>query len=526
MSRSPAPHAPLPSLPSLPLLMGLDVGSTNIKAVVYRRDGSAVVVASVAQETHFPQPGWAYYDPHRLWELCCNAIRTAVAQLPNPRQIVSIAVSSFGEAGVLLDANGKPATDMIAWFDRRSLDQCQRFNARIDPDEQFAIAGTVVQQIMSAPKLIWHREHEPEAWARSVRFLNAADFIAYQLSGEGAQSLSLASRTGLLDLRARDWSDRLLELAGLDLSLLAPTAEGGTPLGHVTKVASRLTGLPTSALVAVGGHDHVCGALAAGAMRRGDILDSIGTSECLFVALDWPLDNREMGRRGYTQGAHARDGFYIYGGLYAAGICFDWFSEVAAAGIGHDELLLQAAAVVPGSLGAVFLPHLRMSSTPQMDAEARAAFVGLTTDHSLPALARAVLEGIAFEGRATVEPLLQYAGLPPLADIAIIGGTTRNQLLLEIKASVMNARLHVLESEEASALGAAMLGGIAAGIYQSVEDAVGSVCRSARVVDPHPEAVSLYDTVFNDVYRHLYASLVPASHRLSELFVDQGTGDK
>jgi xylulokinase len=506
-----------------PLLLGLDIGSTNIKAVVYEPDGTAVAVACIPQETSYPQASWANYDPRRLWQLSCQVIRQAVSGVSDLTRIVSVAVTSFGEAGALIDATGEPTTEMIAWFDRRTLDQCRRFSEQIDPDRLFSICGTVVQQIMTAPKLMWHREHEPEAWARSASFLNAADYIAFRLSGEKAQSLSLASRTGLLDLAKRDWSDELLGLAGIERGFLPPILDGGTPLGPVTAEASAATGLPTSTLVAVGGHDHVCGALAAGAVNRGDFLDSIGTSECLFVALDTPIDNVAMGRQGYTQGAHARERSYIYGGLYTSGVCFDWIRE-ATGGTSHEAILGAAEAVAPGSLGVTFIPHLRLSNTPHMDSQARAAFIGLTTDAGTPELTRAVLEGVAFEGRATIEPLLQFAGLPPLTDAVVVGGTARNELLLRIKASVMNMRLRVLETEEAGALGAAMLGGLAAGVYDSVDKAVRSIVRKDRVIEPDPEAVEIYDTIFTDVYQSMYDALRPFNHRMYDLFTGSELG--
>jgi len=371
---------------------------------------------------------------------------------------------------------------------------------------------------MTAPKLMWHRENEPEVWARSVQFLMTADYIAYQLCGERAQNLSLSSRTALLDLRKRDWSDELLALAGLERSFLPPIVDGGTPLGCVTPAASAETGLPTSTLVAVGGHDHVCGALAAGVVRHGDFLDSIGTTECLFVALDRPLEDAAMGRQGYTQGAHARERSYVYGGLYTAGICYDWIRQACAPDLPHEELLARAEAVAPGSLGVTFIPHLRLSNTPNMDSQARGAFIGLTTDAGTAELTRAVLEGVAFEGRASIEPLLQYAGLQRLTDAIVVGGTARNELLLRIKASVMNMRMHVLEIEEACALGAAMLGGIAAGVYASVDDAVRSVQRADHVIEPDPEAAGIYDTIFTDVYQSMYDALRPFNHRLYDLF--------
>ena len=507
------------------LLLGLDIGSTNIKAVIYEPDGAAVSVASVPQETRYPHAAWAEYDPRRLWELCRQVIRQAVSALPDPRRIVSVAVTSFGEAGVLIDQSGEPTTDMIAWFDRRTLDQCRRFADQIDPDRLFSITGAVVQQIMTAPKLMWHRENEPEAWARSVQFLMTADYIAYQLCGERAQNLSLSSRTALLDLRKRDWSDELLALAGLERSFLPPIVDGGTPLGCVTPAASAETGLPTSTLVAVGGHDHVCGALAAGVVRHGDFLDSIGTTECLFVALDRPLEDAAMGRQGYTQGAHARERSYVYGGLYTAGICYDWIRQACAPDLPHEELLARAEAVAPGSLGVTFIPHLRLSNTPNMDSQARGAFIGLTTDAGTAELTRAVLEGVAFEGRASIEPLLQYAGLPRLTDAIVVGGTARNELLLRIKASVMNMRMHVLEIEEACALGAAMLGGIAAGVFASVDDAVRSVRRADHVIEPDPEAAGIYDTIFTDVYQSMYDALRPFNHRLYDLFTGAELGN-
>ncbi len=497
-----------------PLILGLDIGSTNIKAVVYSRNGRAVSVASVPQETHYPNVAWAYFDPDRLWELCCQVIREAVGRVDHVERIASVAVTSFGEAGVLIDAAGRPTSNMIAWFDRRSDEQCQRFNAAIDPDRLFYLTGTIVQTIMTAPKLMWHQEHEPEAWARSVTFLKAADYIAWKLSGEAAQSLSLASRTGLLDLRGRDWSDELLGIANVERSFLPVMQDGGTPLGPVQQSAQECTGLTDRTLVSVGGHDHVCGALASGAVHHGDFLDSMGTSECLFVALDAPLDIPEMGHRGFTLGAHARDSYYTYGGLYTSGVCFDWIRAAAAEGESHEELLARAAAVPPGSLGVTFLPHLRLANTPHPDGKARGAFIGLTTDITNAELTRAVLEGVALEGRDTMEYLLDYAGVPALTEAKITGGTARNELLLRIKASVMRTRLRVLETEEAGALGAAMLGGIASGVYASVTDAVASIETDDHVIECDPDIAEIYDRMYTGVFRDLFHALQPFNHKL------------
>ena len=483
-----------------PLLLGLDLGSTNIKAVIYERDGTAVGLGSVPCETHYPQAGWAHYEPEHLWQQCLDVVRAAVSQIARPERIVALSVTSFGEAGALIDAHGQPTTNIIGWFDQRSRAQYERMVSQIDPDRLFQISGTQVQQIMSACKIMWHREHEPEAFARSVMFLNAADYIAFRLCGVAAQSRSLGSRTGLMDLRAGDWSDELLEICGIPRTFLRPIVDGGEPLGPVLPEIQSQTGLPAGTIVAVGGHDHPCGALAAGAVHHGDFLDSMGTTECLFVAIDHPIDDPAMGHMGYTLGAHARGSFYTYGGLYTAGICYEWFRTLAASDVPHAELLAAAAAVPAGSLGVTFIPHLRLSNTPYPDSRVRGAFVGLTTDVERATMLRAVLEGVAYEARAATEPLFRFAGLPQPTDCTVIGGTARNQLLLEIKGTIARTRMHVLQVEEASALGAAMLSGIATGVYDSVHDAVHAVRRTADVLEPDTAMIDLYDQVFAQVY--------------------------
>ncbi len=511
--------------PNGPLLVGLDVGTTNIKAAIVRPNGQTVAIASAHQEIDYPHPGWASHKPERIWELCCQVLREAIAQIPNPAHIQGVAVASMGEAGVTLDAHDDPTYDVIAWFDRRTVQQTDQFSAQIDPDELFAITGTELQPIMTAPKLMWIRDAQPEVWARTRRFLNVSAYVARRLGADYAQDHSLASRTGLFDLRCRDWSGRLMEIAGLTPDMFGELAPGGTRIGSVSSDAARSTGLPAGIAIGLAGHDHICGAFAAGVIRRGDVLDSIGTAEGLLVCLDQPVDDVTMGGQGFTQGAHVvPDQYYGLGAIYTAGASYEWARQAVGGGRSHDELLAGARSIPAGSLGVMFLPHLRLAMFPELDSRARGAFVGLTTDMTSDALIRSVLEGVAMEGRAGFGPLARYAQLPKLTDIKVIGGTSRNQLLIEIKASVMNARHHVLEIPEATALGAAMLAGMASGVYRSADDAIASIQSAARVVEPDPDVVALYDTLFEDIYRHLYGALRPMHHRLFDLFISSNEG--
>jgi xylulokinase len=503
------------------LLLGLDVGTTSVKAVVYRTDGIVVGASSIPTPTHIPRPGWAFYRPDELWRTVVAAIRGALANVPETEQIASVAVASIGESGVLLDAAGAATTDSIAWFDTRTRPQANWLAERIGKDELFARSGLSLQPIFSLNKLLWHREHEPDAWARSVRWVMLADFIAHRLCGEVATDLSLASRTLMLDLREKCWDEQTLAQAEIDPSLLAPLLPAGTPLGYVTASAAALTGLPMTAVVAVGGHDHVCGALAAGVTRPGQMLSSLGTAEALFLPIEQPLADPTAGRQGYTQGAHVvGGGYYAFGSSYTSGASTEWLRELLGAGddpVAYEALIAGAERIPAGSLGVLFLPHLRLANPPYDDPRSRGALIGLTMDAGRDVIARAIFEGLALEIRNTFEPLLAYPEVAAPQSVAAIGGGTRNPLLMRVKASVTNLIHHIIEAEEATALGAALLGGLGAGAYENVDNAVDAMRYGQQEVAPDPIDVPIYEAIYNQVYRRFYPSVAPLSQSISDL---------
>jgi xylulokinase len=503
------------------LLLGLDVGTTSVKAVVYQPDGIAVAASSRPTPTHVPRPGWAFYRPDELWQTVVAAIRGALSDMPNPEEIASVAVASVGESGVLVDATGAATTDSIAWFDIRTRPQARWLAERIGKDELFARSGLSLQPIFSLNKLLWHREHEPDAWARSVRWLMLADFIAYRLCGETATDLSLASRTLMLDLRHKRWHEETLAQAEIDPKRLAPLVPGGTALGQVTAEAAALTGLPVTAIVASGGHDHVCGALAAGVTRPGQMLNSLGTAEALFLPIEQPLVDPKAGHQGYTQGAHVvGGGYYAFAGQYTSGASIEWLRDLLGAAddpVAYEELIAGAERVPAGSLGVLFLPHLRLASPPYDDPRSRGALIGLTMDAGRDAVTRAIFEGLAFESRNTLEPLLTYPQVTPPQSVVAIGGGTRNPLLMRVKASVSNLDHQVVNAEEATALGAALLGGLGAGVYADVDDAVGAMRYSQYEIAPEPSEASIYETIFREVYQRFYPSIAPLSQTISDL---------
>lgn len=506
------------SLSSSPLLAGIDVGTTNIKAVIFDLAGQPLAQASVPTPIYYPQPGWAYFQAEELWQGTVAALRQATCQLDDPGRIVGLAVSSLAETAIPLDPHNQPTYHAIAWFDRRTQPQVDWLERTFGQDRLYEISGMPLQPIFGLCKLLWFKENEPDAFRRTVRWLNVADYIAYRLSGVQATDYSLACRIMALNLRTLEWDTALLHEVGVSPELFAPLCYSGTRLGPVTPEAAALTGLPVSAQVAAGGHDHICGALAIGVIQPGDIMDSMGTSEPVFIPLSQPIADPAAGRQGYAQGVHAVAGYYYVTTTgFTSGASIEWFRDIVGRDLDYAALIAEAESVPPGSLGIYFLPHLRLANTPHYDPQGRGAFIGLSTDAKRAVLFRAVLEGLAYDCRYGLEPLLSYPGVVAPNRIYAIGGSTRNRLLMRIKAAVFNRPITVATVAEATSLGAAVLGGLGAGVYPDVPSALQQLRQEHTLVEPVAEEAVLYDSCFHQVYQQLYLTLRPLHHTIYQI---------
>ncbi len=492
-----------------PLLLGIDIGTTNLKAILFDPTGSVVAQASTPTPTHRGRPGWAHYDPEETWQAIVGLLRKVTAEINNPQRIVSVAVTSYGETGVPLDAHGSPTYDAIAWFDDRTVPQAQWLAETIGQEALFGITGVALQPILGLCKILWLRDNQPAVLARTRTWLNMADYITFRLCGVPATDYSLASRMICMDLQKRRWATDLVRQVGLDPMLLPPLLAGGTALGPLLPAVATLTGLPRTMQVAVGGHDHVCGALALGVTKPGDLLNSIGTAEAIFIPVTAPVLDPMYGQQGYTQGVHLAGGYYIFGGLYTSGAAVDWFRSSFASGAPHGTLIAEAAAMAAGSEGAFFLPHLRQSSPPHLDLAARGAFINLHADMKRSTLFRALIEGLAYEMRYSLEPLLRFGGFAQPGTIFVAGGGAYNGLYNQIKASVLNHPLTVLGIKETTALGAALLGGLGAGIYPDLPNALTTMQYTQEMIKPIVTDSTFYADAYQTIYQRLYGALQP-----------------
>lgn len=503
----------------LPSLIGLDVGTHSIRALAFDEKGRVVAVKALPTPNVVLGPGMAEYEPEALWETVTDALTAVAAQLPAAASIQGLAVASVGESCVLVDPHGAPVHRAIAWFDRRTVEESAWLQKTVGAKRFHGITGLPVDDpSYGLCKLLWLRNHACADFERGRHALNIADWIAFKLSGEMATDFSLASRTGLLDIHRLQWSRELFEIAELPYDIYPQPRASGTALGPIKPAIASATGLRGPCIVGVGGHDHVCGGFAAGAHRPGVLLDSMGTAEALLLYVEHAVQGTEVLRTGFLQGAVqvSRGYGYVGGAIYSSGGSVEWFRDNFASSCDYDVLIGEASTVAPGSDGVCFLPHLAYSPPPHPDPKSRGGFAGLTTGVSRGDMFRAMLEGLALEARVVVEGISTLPGLAPPVEIRSIGGSTRNALWMKIKASVYGKPLVVIEEPEATALGAAMLGGLAGGTFHDQDDAVGALDQNRCRVDPDPQWQAFYEGHYRHVYRLAYEALRPLNHAIAE----------
>ncbi len=500
-----------------PLLLGIDAGTSRVRALVFTPDGQALSEGAEAAATRCPEPRWAEQDAEDLWRACQSAIRKALAPIERPARVRGLAIGSVGEAFVPLDAGGAPTFPVIAWYDQRPHDELERLFERIDRDRLFAVTGLAADPTFTLMKLLWLKANAADALGRTKRILNVTHYLAWRLTGEMAADFSQASRSLALDLHGFRWADELIREAGLDPALFAPLRPLGERLGTIRPEVARDLGLPSDCAAGVGGHDHLVGALAVDALRPGTMLNSLGTAEAVTLALPASIRDAELGRRGFNQGVVRVDERltpYVFGGFQTSGGAIEWFRSLFAAGIDRETLGRDAEAVPPGAEGAMFIPDLRGRLIPVPDPKARGAWIGLSADHGRADLYRAVLEGLALEARESLDGLDGIDGVPRIDNIRAIGGNTRNALLMRIKASVYRKAMTAAAMPEATALGAALLGGVAAGLWPKLEDAVRGLSVSYDRIEPVADWIEPYERLYQDVFRRTYAALRPLNHTL------------
>lgn len=466
-------------------LVGLDVGTTGVKAIAVSPEGEVLARAEEAYALSTPRPGWAEQDPEDWW----RATDRALARIGV--EPAGIGLSGQMHGLVALDAAGRVLRPAILWNDQRTGAECAEIEERVGFDRLVALTGNRALAGFTAPKLLWLRRHEPDVYGRIARVLLPKDYVRLRLTGEHATDVADASGTLLFDVAARRWSDEVLEALELPDSWLPPALESPAVSGTTSD------GVP----VAAGAGDQAAGALGVGVDAAGRLSVVLGTSGVVFAAL--PEFRADPQARVHAFCHAVPDRWHVMGVMLSAAGSLRWLREEVV-GAAYDQLLAEAARWPPGAEGLLFAPYLAGERTPHADPDARGAFVGLSLRHDRGALARAVLEGVAFGLRDSLD-LLVALGVQPEAG-RVSGGGARSRLWLTIVASVLGIPLERTAVEEGAAFGAALLGGVAAGTFADAAEAVAACVRVRETVEPHPDWREVYAGALAR-FRTLYPAL-------------------
>jgi xylulokinase len=499
-------------------LLGIDISTTGNKALLVSAnaaDAGQVIGAAVCENPiSTPKPLWSEQDPVDWWRGIQVAIRQVFSETGvRGEQVIAVGLTGQMHGLVLLDKDGQVLRPSILWNDQRTGAQCDWITQTVGLDNLLSWTGSPALTGFTAPKVLWVRDNEPEVYAKAAHILLPKDYIRLKLTGVYASDMAGASGMTLLDLGKRDWSEDILEALDIPAEWLPPTHEGPEITGTISTEAAEATGLKPGTPVVGGGGDQAAGAVGVGAVQPGVVGLVLGTSGVVFAPTADPLFDQGGRLQAHCHAVPGR--WHLMGVMLSAAGSLRWYRDTMAPGMGYDDLLAPAADIAPGSEGLVFLPYLTGERAPYPDPNARGAFIGLTVRHGVPHMTRAVLEGVAFGLRDSLE-LVQDAGLGKIDQVRVSGGGARSALWRQILADVLETELVTVNTTEGAAYGAALLAGVGADLWPDVDTACDSTIQVIDHVAPRAEQAARYSACYQ-IYCGLYGILKPTFDELTAL---------
>ncbi len=494
--------------------LGLDVGTTGSRAVIIDETGAVVAAASADHAPMAqPEPTWAEQDPRDWWraaqEAICAALR--LGGIPG-REIAGLGLSGQMHGAVLLDSKYDVIRPAIIWCDQRSQAQADWFTEKIGAARLKEITCNPALTGFTAPKLLWVRDHEPANYSRVRMLLLPKDYVRLRLTGDFFTEVSDASGTLLLDVPKRRWSREILEALDMRLEQLPQVAESHEPTTRLSAEAAGATGLRPGTPVVGGGGDQAASGVGNGIVEQGIVSSTIGTSGVVFAYTDAP--HLDAPGRVHTFCHAVKNRWHVMGVTQGAGLSLRWFrdnfaaAEVQEAKVAgkdpYEALTAQAASAPPGCEGLIYLPYLMGERTPHLDPMARGVFFGLTARHTRAHVIRAILEGVAFSLRDSLE-IFRDMGVAS-EQIRASGGGGRSPLWRQIQADVFGREMVTINATEGSAYGAALLAATGTGRYSNVQEACRASIRVTDRCEPDPSRARMYDEQYQ-IYRKLYGQL-------------------
>ena len=467
-------------------LMALDIGTSAVKAALFDTAGRPAGVAQEEYELERPTPDIVEIDPEIYWRATCSTIASVLkVSSVAPGDIPAIGITSQGETLIPVDQEGNALRKAIVWLDNRAVREAEAIAAAFDIGEVYRITGQ--QEVVpgwTASKILWLRDNEPEVFRKTAKFLLVEDYIIHKLTGRCVTNHALVPSTLYYNLRAGDWWDDMLAFLGISrtqLPELKYSGENGIPL-------TADIGLDHGTLVATAPIDQIAGAVGAGNISPGRIVETTGTAMAISACCAKPIYDPQK-RVGLYRHAMP-DSYVLLPWIPTAGMILRWFRDELGGGQSFDELAAEAGKVSPGSDGLVLLPHFSGAVCPKVNPAAKGVLYGLSLGHTRGHIVRAIMESVAFILKENLE-MLDALGIET-ETVCSIGGGAQSDLWLQIKADVLNREIRTTETREATCLGVAILAAVGAGIYPDIARAVARMVRYKPPVQPNPEAVGAY----------------------------------
>lgn len=507
-------------------LSGIDIGTTGVKVVIFDLEGKKIAGAYREYGCSFPKVGWVEQDSERLWKEVYTAIREVIDKSSVlPKDIISVSLATQRATLVPVDKHGNPLRSSIVWQDRRSVTQCNNIREIIGDERYYDITGLPIDSTWSISKIMWIRDNQPKLYEKTYKFVLCQETILNKLGVETfLEDWSNGSIQGLMNIETFRWSDELISKLNISSNKLPELVPSARMVGGVSREAAEVTGLAEGTPLVMGGGDQQCAGIGAGIVKPGLAEVTIGTAGVTLVFSDKPL--RDPTRR-IPCSAHAYPGKWICEGLQlTAGSAYKWYRDTialmevkAANEVGIDPYIIineQISSVPPGSNGVICLPYFAGLGAPDWDPLSRGTFLGLSLKHKRSALARSIIEGITFETQKIFEAMESF-GLD-IKEIRLTGGATKSPVWNQIQADIYGKPCGMLANKEATSLGAAILGAVGVGVFNSIEEAVEQVVRVVDQIEPNMKIHAQYNELF-EIYKDSYKALSSANifERLSKL---------
>ena len=481
------------------MLLGIDVGTSACKTAVFDYDGKTIAQSTHEYPVYYPNPGWAEQDPNQWWEAVCAGIHDILKHV-DASQIKAIGIAGQGWSAIPVDKDGKCLYRTPIWYDTRAEEICREIKEKLGFEEIFSVAGNDFLPSYTTPKMLWFKTEHPDIFKNTYKFLQSNSFIGMKLTGVMSQDISSAYGLHFFDINKLTYNERLAHELGLSSEMVPRLSSCHEIIGEVSGQAASATGLKRGTPVVAGGLDAACGTLGAGVYKKGQTQEQGGQAGGMSICVDYPRSHPKL-----ILSTHViPDLWLLQGGTVGGSGCMKWFCKEFGGGKNYSELDNEAAGIAPGSDGLIFLPYMAGERSPIWNPKAKGVFYGLDFSKTRGHMIRAVLEGVAF---SLEHNLMVAREVGAEVDVLLsIGGAANSSVWTQIKADVTGKVIEVSSSDNATALGAAILAGVGVGVYPGFKEAVNQTSGTTKTYLPDEKNHRIYKSCM-EKYLELSAAL-------------------